>query len=89
MTLWRQNDIRKFNADAILFREIQCKTRDILMLKRHFKRGLALNKVNYARITITHVCSIVLTLNQVPGLMFEHLADRLRVQTTSLGSGKC
>ena len=31
MTLWRHNDVRKFDADAIEFREIQCKKRDILM----------------------------------------------------------
>ena len=25
MTLWRRNDVRKFDADAILFWEIKCK----------------------------------------------------------------
>ena len=30
-------DIRKFTADAILFREIKCKKKDILMLKQHFE----------------------------------------------------
>ena len=29
MTLWRRNDVRKFDAGAILFREIKCKKRDI------------------------------------------------------------
>ena len=29
MTLWRRNDVRKFDADAILFREIKCKKMDI------------------------------------------------------------
>ena len=29
MTLWRLNDVRKFDADAILFWEIKCKKRDI------------------------------------------------------------
>ena len=29
MTLWRRNDVRKFNADAILFRESKRKRRDI------------------------------------------------------------
>ena len=29
MPLWRHNDVRKFDADAILFWEIQCKKRDI------------------------------------------------------------
>ena len=29
MTLWGRNEVRKFNADAILFWEIKCKKRDI------------------------------------------------------------
>ena len=29
MTLWRRNDIRKFDVDVILFWEIKCKKRDI------------------------------------------------------------
>ena len=29
MTLWRRNDVRKFDADAILFREIKRKRTDI------------------------------------------------------------
>ena len=29
MTLWRRNNVRKFDADAILFWEIKCKKRDI------------------------------------------------------------
>ena len=28
MTLLRRNDVRKFDADAILFREIKCKKRN-------------------------------------------------------------
>ena len=32
MTLWRCNGVRKFDTDAILFIEIQCKKRDILCL---------------------------------------------------------
>ena len=31
-------------------------------LKRRFQRGLYCNQVKYARITITHVCFIALTL---------------------------
>ena len=31
MTLWRRYDVWKFGADTILFREIQCKKRDILV----------------------------------------------------------
>ena len=31
MTLWRRNNVRKFDAGAILFREIQCKRMDKLM----------------------------------------------------------
>ena len=62
MTVWRCYDVRKFETDAILFREIQCKKRDILMFKRCFQCGLGWNQVKYARITITHVCFIALTL---------------------------
>ena len=29
MTLWRRNDVRKVDADAILFQEIKCKKMDI------------------------------------------------------------
>ena len=29
MTLWRRSDVQKFDTDAILFREIQFKKRDI------------------------------------------------------------
>ena len=29
MTLWGRNDVRKFDADTILFREIKRKRRDI------------------------------------------------------------
>ena len=29
MTLWRRSDVRKFDAVAILFREIKCKKRTI------------------------------------------------------------
>ena len=36
MTLWRRDDVRKFDADAILYREIQCKKKDISMFKRRF-----------------------------------------------------
>ena len=61
MTLWRRNDIRKFDADTILFREIQCKKRDILMSLGRFQCGIGWNQVKYARITITHVCFIALS----------------------------
>ena len=62
MMLWRRNDVQKFDTDAILFREIQCKKRDILMFKRHFQCGLVWNLVKYARIRISHLCFITLTL---------------------------
>ena len=29
MTMWRRNDVRKIDADAILFWEIKCTERDI------------------------------------------------------------
>ena len=44
-------------ADAILFQE-----NGYLMFKRRFQRGLCCTQVKYARITITHVCFIALTL---------------------------
>ena len=62
LTLWRPNDIRKFDADTILFIEIWRKKRDILMFKRCFQCGLGWNQVKYARIMITHVCFITLIL---------------------------
>ena len=39
MTLWRRNDVRKFDADAIFLR-IKCKKKGYLMFKRRFQRGL-------------------------------------------------
>ena len=36
MTLWRRYDVRKFNADAILFGEKHCKKKGILMLSGVF-----------------------------------------------------
>ena len=61
MKLWRLYDVQKFDADTILFREIQCKKRDILMFRRNFQCGYGSNQVKYARIMITHVCFIALT----------------------------
>ena len=61
MTLWHY-DVRKYIADAILFREIQCKKMDNLTFYQCFQCKLGWNKVKYARITITHVCFIALTL---------------------------
>ena len=36
MTLWRRNDVRKFDYDAILFLEIKCKERDIIGITHVF-----------------------------------------------------
>ena len=45
MTLWRRNDVRKFDTDAILFREIQCKKKDMLLIfKRSFQYGFDRNQ---------------------------------------------
>ena len=41
----RRYGVPKFTADAILFREIQCKKRDILMFKQRFQ-SFGWNKVN-------------------------------------------
>ena len=43
MTLWWHHDVRKFDAEAILFWEIQCKKMDILMFKQRFQCGLGWN----------------------------------------------
>ena len=59
--LWRY-DVRKYTADAILLGEIQCKKMDNLMFEQRFQCELGWNKVKHARITITHVCFIALTL---------------------------
>ena len=61
MTLCRRYGVRKFTADTIFFKEIQCKKRDILMFNSVFSRKLCWNKVKDARITITHLCFIALT----------------------------
>ena len=45
MTLMQRNVVPKFDADAILFREIPCKKRDILMFKGRFQRGLRWNQI--------------------------------------------
>ena len=82
MALWRRNDVRKFGADAILFREILCKKRDILMFKRRYQCGLGWNQVKYARKTITRVCFIALTIVGSLGRCFEHETVWPRVQTT-------
>ena len=36
---WRGNDVRKFDADTILFEKSSVR-KGYLMLKRHFQRGL-------------------------------------------------
>ena len=89
MTLWRRNDIRKFDADALLFREIQYKKRDILMIKQRFQCGFHWNKVKYVGITITHVCFTALTLAWSLGRCLNTRLLRPRVQTSSKGPNKC
>ena len=55
---------KSFTADTFLFREIEGKKRDIVMVQEHFQCKLDSNKVQYARITITHVCFIAFTLSR-------------------------
>ena len=62
ITLWQRNDVLKFDADAILFREILRKTRDILILKRCFQTSLGRNQVKCASTAIIHVCFLALTI---------------------------
>ena len=67
-------DVRKLTADAILFKEIQCKKTDILMFYQRFQCKYGWNKVAYARIAIRHVCFIALTLALTPfGLVLKQL----------------
>ena len=42
-----QSDVRKLDADAILFREFQCKKWDILTLKCRFQCRFGWNQVKY------------------------------------------
>ena len=65
-----------------MLRESQCKKRDILMFLQRFQCEFGWNKVKYARIMITHVCFIALTLaeslarclsTQPTGHLFKHL----------------
>ena len=86
ITLWRCYANLKFTADAILFREIQCKKMDILMFWQLFWCKFSWYKVKYARKTITHVCFIALTLagllrrwlsTQPVGLVFKQLPPDL------------
>ena len=58
---WRYG-VRKFNADTILFGENQCKKIGILRFQRRFQWAFGWNQVKYARIMITHVFFISLTL---------------------------
>ena len=55
-------DVRKYKGNTILFREIQCKKMNNLMFQQRFQYELGWNEVKYARIMITHVCFIALTL---------------------------
>ena len=82
MTLWWRYVVRKFTADAISFREIQCKKKDILMFLQRFQCEFGWNRGKYARITIINFCFIALTLtwslgrclNTPPiGLVFKQL----------------
>ena len=59
MTLWRRNDVRKFTLTPFCFKKSSVRKG---MFKRRFQRGLCWNLVKYARITITLVCFIALTL---------------------------
>ena len=62
MILQQSYDVQKFTGNIILFREMQCKKRNILTFKQSFKCQFGWNKVKYAKIRITHVYFIALTL---------------------------
>ena len=86
MTLWRRYDVRKFDTDANLFREILCKKTDILMFKGRLQWSLCWNQVKCARITITHLWYTALTL---AGSLGRCLNTGPSVQTASSGPGEC
>ena len=46
MMFWQDNEVQKFGADAILFREIKCKKMDIFMFKRCYQCVICWNQVN-------------------------------------------
>ena len=54
MTLWRRNDVRKFDASAILFKENLCKKMDILMFMRRFRCSLSSSYTVTIPATIHH-----------------------------------
>ena len=59
ITLRRRYNIRQFDADAILLREIQCKKSNISMFKRRFQCGFTFpyfDRVKYARSYNDHIC---------------------------------
>ena len=82
--IWRCGDIKMFESLTLtpFCFEKSSVIKGIFNVKPRFQRGLYWNQVKYARITITHVCFIALTLvgslarclNIRPnGLMFKQL----------------
>ena len=49
MTLLCRYDVRKFDAEAILYGDTRCMKMDISMFERCFQCGFGLNKVKYAK----------------------------------------
>ena len=70
MMLWLCYGVQKFNDDAILFGENQCKKNGILRFERCFQWAFGWNPVNYARITCLFHC---INTCRVPREMLEHL----------------
>ena len=77
--LWPCN-VQSTQPAQFWLREIQCKKMDNLMFKQRFQCELGWNKVKYARITITHVWFIAITLAGSLG-RFEHSVYRPRVHS--------
>ena len=81
MTLWRRNDVRKFDADAILLKEINVKA--TFTARFMLKSGKICKKND-------HTCLFhCINTCRVPRTMFEHSAKGPRVQTASSGPGQC
>ena len=74
-SLWRCNDVRKFDADAILFREIQSKKRDFLNVYGTFSMWFRLESGKICK-NNDHTCLFhCINTCQVPRTMFELLSQ--------------
>ena len=72
--LWRCGNVMTFDADAILFREIQCKKRNIFNVLAMFSDRFKLKSGKICR-NSDHTCLFhCINTCQIPRTMFEHSA---------------